>query len=463
VIKYIFIVSFLVFSINTAFSQFVVKDILAVHPQASIFDPEYNTNLNLVCWKSDDDDLWVSGLDPVTHLFEPSDGKGTFVTANLAPNGAESWNGPEWMLSSLGTQIVYLKAIWGIRYLGIATRVFGGWQTFTNLQYPNVVYAMATSNYADSTACLLFETSANDGISWLRNTDFWTRYFYPEITLGFFARDNQQICCATDKSRNPGFVETACNLPYFTSISNDTIGAPCMWNDPATNTRLFMYRTNGFKTLKIFQEVAPDFWALSKQFNSPLPDPYNYITSPEPFTCSGHSYISFMAAQSSSGKDGLPAQIWIASADPSDSLMRRVSDSTLGIRTDPEPVVFSDSAFIYYTDVISGKSSPVKYSVRKCDTGLGNLFTSVKGIEMAGEKISVFPNPNNGRFKIEIGNQFGSAPIIKVYDIQGNEVYRSVAQSRCTEMQLEGLPSGNYCVKVEGNKQQSAAKFTIVR
>jgi len=461
--KYIFILSVLIFCFHSAFSQFVVKDILAVHPQASIFDPEFDAQLNIVCWRSDDNDLWVSGLNPVTHLFEPSDGKGTFVTGNLAPNGSESWNGPEWMLSSLGTQIVYLKAIWGIRYLGVATRVFGGWQTFTNLQYPNVVYAMATNNYADSTACLLFETSANDGISWLRNTDFWTRYFYPEITLGFFARDNQQICCATDKSRNPGFVETACNLPYFTSISNDTIGAPFMWNDPATNTRLFMYRTNGFKTLKIFQEITPDFWALSKQFNSPLPEPYNFITSPEPFTCGGKSYISFMAAQSGSGKDGLPAQIWIASADPSDSLMRRVSDSTIRVRTDPEPVVFGDSAFIFYTDVISDKTSPIKYSVRKCDTGLGNLITSIKRNEPTASEISVFPNPGNGLFKVEIGNQFGSSPIIRVYDILGNQVNHTLAQYPYTELQLDDLPAGTYCVKVEGNKQQSVAKFTISR
>ena len=86
-----------------AFSQFVVNDILAVHPQASIFDPEYNPQLNLVCWKSDSNDLWVSGLDPVTRLYKPSDGKGTYVTGNLSPNGAESVNGPEWMLSSMGT------------------------------------------------------------------------------------------------------------------------------------------------------------------------------------------------------------------------------------------------------------------------------------------------------------------------------------------------------------------------
>ena len=386
-IKYLFLAFCSIFCFNTTYSQFVATDILAVHPQASIFDPEYNTHLNIVCWKSDNNDLWISGLNPVTHLYEPSDGKGTFVTCNLSC-GTQSLNGPEWMLSSQGTQLVYVKSIWGINYPGIATMVLGGWQTTTLLQYPNTEYAMATANYSDSTASLLFETSASDGISWLHNTDLGTRYFYPDISLGFFARDNQQICCATNKTRNPGFVETACSLPYFTFISDDTIGAPCMWTDPATNTRLFMCRANGFKTLKIFQEIAPDFWALSKEFNSPLPDPFNYITSPEPFTCGGHSYISFMAAQSSSGKDGLPAQIWMASADPSDTLMRRVSDSTLGIRTDPEPVVFNDSAFIYYTDVISDNSSSIKYSVRKCNTGLGNLFTPLKANQDAASEIS---------------------------------------------------------------------------
>jgi len=461
-IKLFLISLFCILFLKATYSQFVVKDILAVDSQASIFDPEYNTTLGLVCWKSDDNELWISGLNPITHLYEPSDGKGTFVTNNLAPNGSESWNGPEWMLSSQGTQIVCIKALWGIRYPGVATKVFGGWDCTTLLQYPNVEYAMATVDYTDSAACILFETTDSDGISWIRNTNLCTKYHYPDVTLGFFARDNQQICCATNKSRHPGFIETACSLPYITSISEDTVGAPFMWDDPATNSRLFMYRTNGFKTLKIFQEISPDFWVLYNQFDSPLPLEFQYITSPEPFTCGGRSYVSFMAAQSSSGKDGLPAQIWIAGADPADSLMRRVSDSTIGIRTDPEPVVFSDSAFVYYTDVLFDKSSTLKYSVRKCDTGLGNLFTHVKA-EEDELQVSVYPNPSNGYIKLQTQDIFHLGSWISVYDLTGQKVFFGVTENSSPDLNLSALPDGNYFLKIQNKKQQAVAKVTIKR
>ncbi len=460
-LKYCLFTALLFFSLNRSYSQFVVKDVLAVSPQASIFNPEYNTTLNLVCWESDEGQLWVCGLDPVTRLFNPENGRGTFVTDNLSPAGVENMNGPEWMLSTQGTQIVYNKNICGIQYPGISTKVLGGWTSTTLFQYPHAIYSMASSNYADTVARFLFETYDDRGIYWVKNTDLNTRYHYPEVTLGFFARDNQQICCATNKSRYPGFIETTCSLPYFTSISNDTIGAPFMWYDPASNSRLFMYRTNGFKTLKIMQEISQDFWVLYKQFDSPLPEPYIYITSPEPFTCGGQSYISFMAAQSGAGREGLPAEIWIASADPADSLMRRVSDTTVAIRTDPEPVVFADSAFIYYTDIIVNDQAMVQYSVRKCDTGLANIITTQKTQNLSSPAISVFPNPNNGRFTLQTNKAFASGSKIFVFDMAGRQVFYTITEGYRPELNLGNLPAGNYSLKIVNQNEEAYVLFTI--
>ena len=444
-----------------AFAQFIVKDVLAVDPQASIIDPEYNPEMNLVCWISDSNDLWVSGLNPITRLYNPPDGKGIFVTGNLAPIGSGCVNGPEWMLSSQGTQIVYVKEIWGIRYPGIATMIPGGWNCVTLLMHPNVGYTIATTNYNDTTARFLFQTSDNDGIHWMTNKNLFTCYYYPDITLGFFARDNQQICCATSEARHPGFVETASSLPFLTIISQDTIGAPIMWHDPASNSRLFMYRTNRFKTLKIFQEIGPDFWVMYKKFDSPLPEPYLFITSPEPFICGGKSYISFMAAQAGWEKEGLPAEIWIASANPEDTLMRRVSDSTIEIRTDPEPVVFNDSAFVYYTHVINDKSGSLHLSVRKCDTGLGNLYTPLKEKKKLNATISVYPNPGKGLFKLNSQSLFASGSQIKIHDISGRKVHSSLSVGDNEELNLSHLPDGSYILSIEDHTKEAATKFTI--
>ena len=460
--KHSIIFLIVILSYTLAHSQFVVKDLLVVNPQASIFDPEYNTKFNIVCWKSEDNHLWVSGLDPVTHYFEPPDGKGTLVSCNMAPNNDDSWNGPEWMLSSQGTQIVYTASIWWTHYPAVATQVIGGWENTTLTQYPNTSYVMATSDYSDSTARLLFQTSDNNGIFWVSNTNLNTFCFYPDVTLGFFADDNHQICCAKDKSRNPGFIEVENTLPYFTAVSEDTIGAPCMWNDPETSKRLFMYRTNGFKTLKIFEEISPDFWALYHKFDSPLPEPYHYITSPEPFTCGGRSYISFMAAQSSSGKDGLPAQIWVAGANPNDSLMWRVSDSSIAVRTDPEPVVFSDSAFIYYSRMITDDKCSMKFSVRKCDTGLANIFATNRPKSKAVPEISVFPNPCSGRFTMCTDPSFGNDCQIKVFDMAGKLVYSQPGETKIVQIDISNSPPGNYTLKVSNGKNEVSGRVTVV-
>jgi hypothetical protein len=459
-LKEVFILLLLFIGYCKSFGQFVVKDVLVTDPQASIFDPEYNAELELVCWKSDNNELWVCTLDENTRAFRPSNGLGTYVTGNLAPNASESWNGPEWMLSSTGTQIVYIKAIWGLRYMGIATFGVTGWQNMTLFQFPNVEYAMATRNYADSSALFLFETKNHDGIYWMRNNNFFQLFHYHDVTLGFFAYGGQQICCATNKARHPGFIETNSNLPFFTSISNDTIGAPFMWKDPESGKRLFMYRTNNNHTLKIFQEINPDLWVLYNEFNSPLPDQYEYITSPEPFVCGSTSYISFMAAQSGSGKDGLPAEIWIAAANPSKQVMQRVSDTTTEIRTDPEPVVFADSAFVYYTHVLPSQSGNPVYNVRKCDTGLANTTTSAT-VPQKEITIKIYPNPASDYANIEWGDYFKGTVKVDIYTMNGGIAKSLLLSDKQHNADLHELNNGYYSAHLSDGRHNAIVRFII--
>ncbi len=461
-LRLIFFAFFAILSITKLYGQFVVNDIPAAQPQASIFDPEYNTQLNMVCWKSDDNNLWIGNLNPVTHLYEPSDGKGTYVTGNLSPNAEGSWNGPEWMLSSQGTQLVFNQTIGGIRYPGVAKKIINGWQSKTLYQYPDAAYSMATSDYSDNSAFFLFETSTSNGIYWVRNTNLNRSFYFPDVTLGFFARDNQQICCAGNGARNPGFIEADTTMPYFTAISQDTIGAPFMWNDPATSSRLFMYRTNGNKTIKIFREHTGGQWELYIQFDSPLPDPFQYITSPETFTCNGQSYISFMAAQSGTGKDGLPAQIWVANVDPANFAMWCVSDSNVAVRNDPEPVVFSDSAFIYYTLVLGDIHSAPVYSVRKCDTGLSNLYTAAKQQITASPEITVFPNPGKGYFTLKSSTALAPGSRIEIFDINGKPAYSAILDLDSPVLNLNHLTAGIYVLNIRDHKKLTSTDFCII-
>jgi len=449
---------------QTSYAQgaFVVKDILAADPGASIIDPEYNTALNLVCWQSDDRELWICSLDPLTRMFVPSDGKGMLIDQDLTPPTFGGWNGPEWLLCAGSTQIVYNQKKGGVRYPGIATQLLGGWSSSTLMQYPGTLYAMATNDYTDSLAMFLFESDSYDGIRWVSNTDLNTCNFYPNITLGFFARDNQQICCAINHSRQPGYLEVATNIPFFTQISNDTIGAPFMWNDPETNSRMFMYRTNGNQTVKIFQENNDGNWYLYHSFNSPMADPYIYITSPEPFTFKGKSYISFMAAQAEMGLSELPAQIWITSINPMNPFMRRVSDSTESIRIDPEPVVFEDSAFIYYTEKVYTRWWQIVRRVRKCNTGLEDLYTGLQKPVSSG--IQVYPNPAGDQAVISLGTDPGvSEKQVEILNSSGQCILRRKTRDNQLKIETASYPAGCYYIRVIDQSNISNQKLIISR
>jgi hypothetical protein len=367
------------------------------------------------------------------------------------------------MLSEQGTQIVFTKMIWGTKYPAVATQIIGGWSTETLYQYPNAEYVMATSEYLDSTARFLFETYSGNGIYWVKNTDLNTVYNYPEVTLGFFAHGGQQICCRLGKSLHPGYIEPDATPPYFTAVSEDTIGAPFMWNDPETGHRLYMYRTNGYKTMKIFEETSPELWILYRSFDSPLPEKFPYITSPEPFVCGGHSYISFMAAQSESGKDGMPAEIWVAHVGTSDSLMRRVSDSTLAIRTDPEPVVFNDSAFVYYSHVMIDDLGTEKYVIRKCDTGLSNFSTvELEPAEEAG-KLNVIPNPCSESFILQDNLWQQKKSLIRIFDLAGDIVFEQNITALPVKCNIQNLHPGIFILTLQGDSGIRRTKLQVVK
>lgn len=460
-----YLLAFLILSVFTqiirAQTPFVVNDVIAADPSASIIDPEYNMALNMVCWQSEEKELWVCMLDPITHLYSPPDGKGVLIDQDLTPPTFGGWNGPEWLLSQGTTQIIYNQKKGGVRYPGLATQVLGGWSSTTLMQYPDALYAMATRNYADSSGLFLFESQSNDGIRWVSNSDLNDCHFYPDITLGFFADDNQQICCAIDHSRQPGFLEVATTLPFFTQISNDTIGAPSMWNDPETNSRMFMYRTNGFKTLKIFQENSDGNWYLYHSFNSPLPAPYEYITSPEPFVFGGKSYISFMAAQSPMGLSEEPAEIWIASINPAERLMRRVSDSTVAIRVDPEPVIIGDSAFVYYTEKVHTLWWYHVHRVRKCSTGLESTYTGIARHDKNESEITISPNPCRETLKFTTSFPEGSEISVLINDAGGNSVRSAKVFSNRNSLDISDLSPGFYFLNLNCNGRKSTKQFIV--
>jgi len=77
----------------------------------------------------------------------------------------------------------------------------------------------------------------------------------------------------------------------------------------------------------------------------------------------------------------------------------------------------------------------------------------------------LFPNPNNGIFKIELKNQDKSDKItIFIYDITGKEVFRNENQKNSSgKLEVEsGLSNGAYLLKVLLNDGSSDIHRLII-
>jgi len=69
------------------------------------------------------------------------------------------------------------------------------------------------------------------------------------------------------------------------------------------------------------------------------------------------------------------------------------------------------------------------------------------------EEISIYPNPNNGNFDVEISGNIDYEATLQVIDIMGREVAKEKMNAKLdfahAKLNLDGIPSGHYIVKIQ--------------
>ncbi len=72
--------------------------------------------------------------------------------------------------------------------------------------------------------------------------------------------------------------------------------------------------------------------------------------------------------------------------------------------------------------------------------------------------IKVYPNPNNGLFKMELPSSLPSTPLrqqnITICNVMGQVVYISTLNDQSTEIDLSKQPNGIYFLKVENGEME---------
>ena len=106
-------------------------------------------------------------------------------------------------------------------------------------------------------------------------------------------------------------------------------------------------------------------------------------------------------------------------------------------------------------------------SFRAYIAGCTNTYTQKKGSseeevvisEYQTNNLKLYPNPNTGIFTIDFGFDNKKEIAVIIYDIQGKQIYNSVAKSSTFDVSLPNIPSGLYIIKLSGANYHETVKF----
>ena len=396
------ILLFLCSVVSAGAQNFKIHDVLVSAPDAQIGDIEMDPYSKRVCSQSMDNKLWVCRLDTVTWALVDPYGEETLVDSSLA-SLEHTVNGGEWGFDTSGVILTYTKVINRVRHIAVAAETPAGWLTTTLFDEPHRMNPHATQNPEDTVIIIHYRRnpfSPNTKYKFL--SDPYNEHGVPWFYDAHWSSSNQVLTGILFNEQVGLFNPYAPTLPVqITDNPSVDYSIPRMWRAPEhLNARMLMARAN-HEEIHIYKELvrgSNDF-SLYMQFSSPSQNPlYDKIASPEVVIYGQQSYITFMVSSSPYENAHVPAEIWIAEIDSMNPVFRMISDTSVSIRTDPEPFPTSERLLVYYTEVLNPSMSEPIYRIRKCETGiLANPYTLLPESRHARGGSLVYPNPFQSR------------------------------------------------------------------
>ncbi|MEM7037564.1 MAG: T9SS type A sorting domain-containing protein, partial [Bacteroidota bacterium] len=77
------------------------------------------------------------------------------------------------------------------------------------------------------------------------------------------------------------------------------------------------------------------------------------------------------------------------------------------------------------------------------------------------EELTIFPNPANTEFTIQLGEGFTSETSISVLQLDGKEVFRTMTSANAMTVDVSELSAGIYMVKVQSEEGTAVKKLTV--
>lgn len=348
-----------------------------------IIDPEYNGN-NFV-FSDRNRNLWLGEIDPISGAFLPENGQGLLLDTGAA-FAADFGNGPEWMDSVRGKEIVYTKytadgnttiavspingsGAYSLRNgLGNHTPIgsMNTSDTEPRIHYSNAVYTKGFfwSKVETSLANTVVPGSKDISGSnrrWVEGTH--KIIFTMNVTDSLGNITPQVHTYDTDSGQ-------LAQLTFGVGSKEEAY----MWKDPRyIDGFLFLVMVDRTALHIYGKRDSETEWALLNVLNSPKAT--KYIWSPEPYVHNGNSYVSMVLSRSVYPYTH-KIETWIGLADIFGECINTVNSprSALRVRTDPEIVIVDGVINIYYN----------RYTVKTKDSeSAPEGIWSVVGINLA--------------------------------------------------------------------------------
>ena len=117
----------------------------------------------------------------------------------------------------------------------------------------------------------------------------------------------------------------------------------------------------------------------------------------------------------------------------------------------------------YYVNVQSIDGG-FKGSIFSYTDSINIILTENKNIDLINENISIYPNPNNGNFILEIENAGNKAISLHIFDISGRNVFNEKFENRAVlkeNINVSSLESGIYLVKISDGSRDFYKRVLI--
>ncbi len=332
--------------------------------QRDLLDCEFSQSRQKITWVDRSGGLWIADVDPVTGMFVPADGKGILVDpAAMATSDIRLFgNGPEWISTATGDQIVYTKFAAGMpktrtnARLALAQQVRDGSWRYAFLAPTNLARAApyASNDRGDPLPRIsyvgpngnhywrnLYDPTSEKRVADYPPNQYFNAMRFAEGERGAsFPMVVEGVSQVFHYDLDTG-VETQLT---FDAGQKDLTNRAWIWPAPEYGGARVMATVADNTELRIYREdPGQPEWVLVRSVRTPQG---GIVNSPEYFTYNGASYVFFVASVPPAN---FPSQLFLANIDPADPLLVQLTpDSPTRMRTDPEVFIADDGPYIYY-------------------------------------------------------------------------------------------------------------------